>query len=69
VDFTAVTFADSTVIGVVVGAHKRAVAHGGQLRLVLPDGSSVSKIFSITGVSKVVQLFQARDEAEGSVQA
>jgi len=63
VDFTGVTFADSTVLGVIVGAHKKAVAAGGQLRLVLPVASAVVKIFDITGVSAAVQLFESREAA------
>jgi len=62
-DFTDVTFADSTVLGVIVGAHKKAVAAGGQLRLVLPAASTVVKIFDITGVSAAVQLFESREAA------
>jgi len=38
VDLAAVTFVDSSTIGVFVGAHKRLSADGGALRLRSPQG-------------------------------
>ena len=38
VDLSGVTFCDSIGLGVLVGAQRRARAHGGVIRLVVPDG-------------------------------
>jgi len=62
VDLTHVTFIDSTGIGVLVGALKRARERGGELVLVCPQ-PRVRRIFEITGLMKVLPLFDTRDAA------
>lgn len=54
VDLTAVTFLDSTGLAVLVGAAKRAVAHGGRLALVVDLDGRVGKVLRITGVHKAI---------------
>lgn len=54
VDLTAVTFVDSTGLGVIVGAAKRAVARGGRLALVVDLDGRVGKVLRITGVHKAI---------------
>ena len=52
VDLLAVTFLDSTALGVLVGALKRCRERGGELQLVMAD-PRILKIFEITGLSTV----------------
>ena len=51
-DLLAVTFLDSTALGVLVGALKRCREQGGDLQLVVSDPRIV-KIFEITGLTTV----------------
>jgi anti-sigma B factor antagonist len=52
VDLLAVTFLDSTALGVLVGALKRCRELGGDLQVVVVDPRIV-KIFEITGLTSV----------------
>ena len=63
VDMTCTRFCDSAGLTVLVRAHKRAVAEGGELRLVIPAGSAVARIFAITRLDLVIPLFDSLDEA------
>lgn len=63
VDLTAVTFVDSTGLGVIVGAAKRAVAHGGRLALVVDLDGRVGKALRITGVYKAIPHAPTVEEA------
>jgi hypothetical protein len=56
-------FCDSAGLTVLVRAHKRAVAGGGELRLVLAAGGAVARIFAITRLDLVIPLFGSLDEA------
>jgi anti-sigma B factor antagonist len=62
VDLTGTTFIDSTTLGVLVGGIKRLRGQEGQLSLVCSD-RNIAKIFEITGLDRVFQIYPARDEA------
>ena len=62
VDFTETTFIDSTTLGVLVGGVKRLRPNGGRLSLVCSD-RNIAKIFEITGLNKVFDIYESRDEA------
>lgn len=62
VDLTDVPFMDSTGLGVLVGALKRARTTGGDLRLVI-DQEKVLKVFRITALTQVFQIHETLDEA------
>src|SRR5688572_10870340 len=66
VDFTETTFIDSTTLGVLVGGVKRLRPNGGRLSLVCSD-RNIAKIFEITGLNKVFDIYESRDEAVASV--
>jgi anti-sigma B factor antagonist len=51
-DLLAVTFLDSTALGVLVGGLKRCRELGGELHIVVTD-ARIRKIFEITGLDKV----------------
>jgi anti-sigma B factor antagonist len=63
VDMTRTRFCASSGIGVLVQAHKRALADGGELRLVMPTDYSVLSVFAITGIDRVIPNFTSLDEA------
>jgi anti-sigma B factor antagonist len=62
VDFTNTTFIDSTTLGVLVGGVKRLRTNDGRLSLVCSD-RNITKIFEITGLDKVFDIYATRDEA------
>ena len=62
VDLTGTTFIDSTTLGVLVGGVKRLRGQDGQLSLVCSD-RNIAKIFEITGLDRVFQIYPTRDEA------
>ena len=67
VDFSNTTFIDSTTLGVLVGGVKRLRANDGRLSLVCSD-RNITKIFEITGLDKVFEIYATRDEAVSSVE-
>jgi anti-sigma B factor antagonist len=63
VDMTGTTFCASSGVGVLVRAHKRAVAEGGELRLVIPASAAVLRVFAIAGIDRVIPNFPSLYEA------
>jgi len=62
VDLGAVTFIDSTTLGVLIGSVKRLHPVEGHLLIVSSD-RNVTKIFEITGLDRVFALYEDRDDA------
>ncbi len=62
VDLSAVSFLDSTALGVLVGAHKRCRESSGQLRLVITE-PRILKVFEITGLTEIFPIFKTADDA------
>jgi anti-sigma B factor antagonist len=62
VDLTRTRFCDSAGIQVLVEAHKRAQAAGGQV-LLATSGAAVPRIFALTGIDRVIPSFASLDEA------
>ena len=62
VDLDAVSFIDSSGLGVLVGALRRAKERSGSVRLVCVR-ENVLKIFRITGLDKVFPIFASVGEA------
>ncbi len=62
VDLTGVRFLDSTGLGVLVGRLKLTRSLGGSLRLVGTD-ARVLKVFAITGLDKVFEIYPTLAEA------
>ncbi|MDQ2782483.1 STAS domain-containing protein [Lapillicoccus sp.] len=62
VDLSGVGFMDSTGLGVLVGRLKQIRVHDGTMRLVCAH-DRVLKVFVITGLDKVFEIFPSVDEA------
>ena len=65
VDMEGVEFLDSTGLGVLVGGLKRVRAHDGEIDLVCTQGR-ILRIFRITGLSRVFNIFDSVEEALAS---
>jgi anti-sigma B factor antagonist len=63
VDLSETTFIDSSSLGVLIGAHRRAQARGGSL-VVVCDNDAIVKTFHITGLDGVFTLLPSLDAAE-----
>jgi anti-sigma B factor antagonist len=61
-DLEGVDFLDSTGLGTIVSALKRARTHGGDLRLVCTE-ARIRRLFEITGLDKAVPLHASLDDA------
>jgi anti-sigma B factor antagonist len=64
-DMSGVDFIDSSGLGVLVGALRRAREAGGDLRVVC-DKENIVKIFRITGLDRVFPMFSTLDQAFGA---
>jgi anti-sigma B factor antagonist len=69
VDMTRTQFCDSSGVGVLVQAHKRAVADGGELRLVRPASAMVLRKFAVVGIDRVIPSFPSLYESWNRYQA
>ena len=63
VDLTQTRLCDSAGLNLLVRAHKRALARGGEFRLVAAAGEVVRQIFAVTGIDRVIPQFPSLQEA------
>jgi anti-sigma B factor antagonist len=69
VDMTGTQFCDCAGLRELVLAHKRAVREGGGLRLVVPAGGVVLRVFIVTGLDHLIPRFAALEQALAEVPA
>ena len=62
VDLSETAFCDTAGLQVLVLAHRRAAAEGGELRLVV-RAATLLRLFSLTGVDHVIPSFATLDQA------
>lgn len=62
VDLTGLEFIDSTGLGALIGAHRRALEHDGKVRLVVREGP-IARLLNITGLVRVFSVYSSFDEA------
>jgi len=62
VDLSAVTFIDSSSLGVLIGAHKRLEPAGGRLVIVCDDRTIINT-FKTTGLDRVFEIVASRADA------
>src|SRR6266487_4656181 len=63
VDMTGTQFCASAGLTALVRAHKRALADGGELRLVIPASAAVLRVFALTGIDRLIPNFTDLQEA------
>ena len=63
VDMTRTRVCASAGLGALVRAHKRALAEGGELRLLMPTSATVLGIFALTGIDRLIPSFTDLDHA------
>ena len=69
VDMTGTLFCDSAGLRELVWAHKRGVAEGGGLHLVIPAGGAVLRVLTVTGLDHLIPHFAALEQALARVPA
>lgn len=62
VEMSGVTFIDSTGLGALIAAHRRARAHGGSVSVVNPP-KLVRHVLTVTGLEHALGIFTSMDEA------
>jgi stage II sporulation protein AA (anti-sigma F factor antagonist) len=65
-DFSQVTFMDSSGIGVVIGRYKKVISKKG-IVCVAKVNNSIKKVFELSGMFKIIRLFNSVDEAVASI--
>lgn len=68
VDLTDVPFMDSSGLGVLVAAHRRMTAVGGQLALVNPT-PTLRKVFELTRTNRLFHLYETLEQATQEMSA
>ena len=62
VDLTKLEFLDSTGLGALIGAHRRALESGSQVRLAVGDGA-IARLLNITGLVRVFPTYPTLEDA------
>jgi anti-sigma B factor antagonist len=62
VDLSHLEFLDSTGLGALIGAHKRALENDGRVRLIVNEGP-ISRLLTITGLMRVLAVYGSFDAA------
>jgi len=62
VDLTELEFLDSTGLGALIGAQRRALEQGGHVRLVVNEGP-IARLLNITGLVRVFSVYHSLDAA------
>lgn len=66
IDFSRVTFMDSSGIGVVVGRYKNILQLKGKLILINPS-SQIKRIFEMSGILKQIKVYESIDKAISTI--
>ena len=61
-DLSRTQFCDSSGLHTLLAAHKRATAAGGEMLLVI-QGSAVLRVFTLTGIDRIIPNFTSLEEA------
>jgi len=68
INLARVEYLDSTGLGILIGGVKRLKEQGGSLRLVGPS-ARIQRIFEITGLNKIFDVYASEQEALGTTAA
>lgn len=61
-DFNGISFMDSSGIGVIMGRYKRVIFIGGKVAVV-GVGSSIDRIFHLSGLYKIIEKYESVKDA------
>lgn len=61
---TRTRFCDSAAVHALIAAHKRVLAEGGELRLVVPADGAVHRVLTLPGIDHFIHCFASLEEAE-----
>jgi anti-anti-sigma factor len=62
VDLSQLEFLDSTGLGALIGAHRRAMENGGRVRLIVKEGP-IQRLLTITGLMRILAVYGTMDAA------
>lgn len=62
VDLSHLEFLDSTGLGALIGAHRRALENGGRVRLIVNDGP-IQRLLTITGLMRIFAVYATLEAA------
>jgi anti-sigma B factor antagonist len=62
VDLSHLEFLDSTGLGAIIGAHRRALENGGRVRLIVNEGP-IQRLLTITGLMRTLAVYGSMDAA------
>ena len=62
VDLSQLEFLDSTGLGALIGAHRRALEHNGRVRLIVGEGP-IQRLLTITGLMRTFAVYGTLDAA------
>jgi anti-sigma B factor antagonist len=62
VDLTELEFLDSTGLGALIGAHRRALENNGRVRLIVREGP-IQRLLNITGLMRIFAVYASLDAA------
>jgi stage II sporulation protein AA (anti-sigma F factor antagonist) len=65
-DFSGVTFMDSSGIGVVIGRYKKLSYNKGKICVINVRGS-VNKVFELSGMYKIIKLYDSFEQAVNNI--
>lgn len=65
-DFSGVTFMDSSGIGVVIGRYKKLNRNGGKISVTNVTGA-VRRVFELSGMFKIINLYNSIEEAINNI--
>lgn len=68
IDLSAVTFVDSTTLGVLLATSRRMKARGGKLRVVI-SGREIRRLFELTLLDRVISIDSTRRDALASLES
>jgi anti-anti-sigma factor len=63
VDMTRTQFCDCSGLHTLLRAHKRVLAQGNVLRLVIPADGTVPRILTLTGIDRLIPCFASLEDA------
>lgn len=65
-DFSNVTFMDSSGIGVVIGRYKKVAANNGSISIINAN-TTVKRVFELSGMFKIINLYDNLEQAIESI--